>query len=47
MEIISIYTRLFSLDFPDFYYAHSYWQYSYTARVDGIGGYVDLDLQFT
>ncbi|MDR1616496.1 MAG: hypothetical protein LBR98_05740 [Syntrophomonadaceae bacterium] len=34
-------------DFPDFYYAHSSWQYSYTARVDGFGGYVDLDLQFT
>lgn len=31
---------------PDFYYAHSFWQYSYTGTVDGIEGSVDLDLMF-
>jgi len=34
-------------DAPDFYYAHDYWQYSYTGAVPGIEGDVDLDLYFT
>ncbi|MCL2343269.1 MAG: glycoside hydrolase family 25 protein [Firmicutes bacterium] len=32
--------------FSDFYYAHGYWQYSYTAAVPGIEGNVDLNLRF-
>jgi len=31
---------------PDFYYAHSFWQYSYTGKVDGISTDVDLNLMF-
>ncbi len=34
-------------DAPDFYYVHSWWQYSYTASVPGIEGDVDLNLHFT
>ena len=30
--------------YPDFYYAHDFWQYSITGRFDGIEGDVDLDL---
>ena len=30
----------------DFYYEHSFWQYSFTGSVDGIEGDVDLDLYF-
>ena len=30
--------------YPDFYYAHSFWQYSITARLDGVAGELDLDL---
>lgn len=33
-------------DSPDFYYAHSFWQYSYTGAVDGINTNVDLNLMF-
>ncbi len=32
---------------PDFYYAHSIWQFSFTGVIDGIDGDVDLDLAFT
>ena len=46
--------RLAGLDFwvgspgqtPDFYYEHSWWQYSYTGSVPGIQGDVDLNLYF-
>lgn len=31
---------------PTFYYQMDYWQYSSTARVSGIGGNVDVSLQF-
>lgn len=31
---------------PDFYYEHSIWQYSFTARINGIEGDTDLDLMF-
>ncbi|MGI6028234.1 MAG: glycoside hydrolase family 25 protein [Candidatus Heteroscillospira sp.] len=31
---------------PDFAYAHSWWQYSYTGSVPGIQGDVDLNLHF-
>ena len=31
---------------PDFYYAHTVWQYSFTGRVSGIHGDCDLDLYF-
>ncbi|NCB73439.1 MAG: glycoside hydrolase [Clostridia bacterium] len=31
---------------PDFYYAHSMWQYSFTGTVDGIEGGTDLNLLF-
>jgi lysozyme len=34
-------------DVPDFYYAHSIWQYSFTGAVPGITGDVDLNLHFT
>lgn len=33
-------------DAPDFYYAHSMWQFSFTGSVNGIAGEVDLDLAF-
>ena len=33
-------------EWPDFYYRHLIWQYSYTGRVDGIDADVDLNLQF-
>lgn len=33
-------------DYPDFYYAHSLWQYSATGSVPGIATDVDLDLLF-
>ena len=33
-------------DYPDFYYAHDLWQYSYTGHVPGIETYVDLDFWF-
>lgn len=33
-------------NYPDFYYAHNFWQYSYTAQISGIEGDVDLDLFF-
>jgi GH25 family lysozyme M1 (1,4-beta-N-acetylmuramidase) len=33
-------------DYPDFYYYHTFWQYSYTAQVSGIEGDADLDLMF-
>lgn len=32
---------------PDFYYEHSFWQYSVTGSVDGIEGEVDMDMMFT
>ncbi len=32
--------------YPDFYYQHSIWQYSFTGNVSGIEGGVDLDLVF-
>jgi lysozyme len=33
--------------YPDFYYEHQIWQYSFTGTVDGIGGGVDLNMCFT
>ena len=33
-------------DYPDFYYYHTFWQYSYTAQISGIEGDTDLDLMF-
>lgn|GEM_PF-169514 len=33
-------------DSPDFYYAHSMWQYSFTGTVKGIEGGTDLNLMF-
>ena len=33
-------------DWPDFYYAHTLWQYSYTGAVPGIEAKTDLDLWF-
>lgn len=33
-------------DYPDFYYAHNFWQYTCTAQINGIEGNVDLDLLF-
>ncbi len=32
--------------YPDLYYAHDFWQYSYTAKVAGIEPDADLDLMF-
>ena len=32
---------------PDFYYEHSFWQYSVTGSVAGIEGDVDMDMMFT
>lgn len=31
-------------DYSDFYYEHSLWQYTFTGKVDGINGDVDIDL---
>lgn len=33
-------------EYPDFYYAHNWWQYSYTGSVPGIEGETDLNLYF-
>ena len=33
-------------DVDDFYYAHTFWQYTYNGSVDGIQGAVDRDLRF-
>ena len=30
----------------DWYYAHTYWQYTYTGSVDGIEGDVDRNLRY-
>lgn len=32
---------------PDFYYSHSFWQYSVTGSMAGIEGDVDMDMMFT
>ena len=32
--------------YPDFYYAHDIWQYTFTAEVEGIPGVVDMNLRF-
>ena len=32
--------------YPDFYYAHEIWQYTFTAQVAGINGPVDMNLRF-
>ena len=32
--------------YPDFYYAHEFWQYSAAGSIHGISGEVDLDLRF-
>ncbi|MEG1633344.1 MAG: glycoside hydrolase family 25 protein [Oscillospiraceae bacterium] len=32
---------------PDFYYAHSMWQFSFTGKIPGIGTDVDLNLRMT
>lgn len=32
--------------YPDFYYAHEMWQYTFTAQVEGINGPVDMNLRF-
>ncbi len=31
--------------YPDFYYAHNIWQFSFTGKIDGIQGDVDLNLE--
>ena len=31
---------------PDFYYEHHLWQFSFTSRIDGIDADVDMNLQF-
>jgi GH25 family lysozyme M1 (1,4-beta-N-acetylmuramidase) len=31
---------------PEFYYDHTYWQYSFTGSVSGIEGNVDMDVIF-
>lgn len=31
-------------DYSDFYYEHSMWQYTFTGRVDGVNGDVDINL---
>lgn len=33
-------------DYPDFYYDHDIWQFSYQSTIDGIAGEVDLNLYF-
>lgn len=33
--------------YPDFYYAHRLWQFSFTARIPGIDADVDLNLELT
>lgn len=33
-------------NYSDFYYAHTFWQYSYDAVISGIEGATDLDLMF-
>lgn len=33
-------------DYPDFYYEHSFWQYSITGSVDGVDGDVDRNMMF-
>ena len=33
-------------DYPDFYYAHDFWQYTITGSVEGIEGDVDKNLMF-
>ena len=32
--------------YPNFYYAHAIWQYSFEGKVDGISGSTDLDMYF-
>ena len=32
--------------YPDFYYAHDLWQYTFTATLPGIPGVVDMNLRF-
>jgi GH25 family lysozyme M1 (1,4-beta-N-acetylmuramidase) len=32
--------------YPDFYYAHDIWQYTFTAQVEGINTVVDMNLRF-
>jgi lysozyme len=34
-------------NYPDFYYAHTIWQYSFEGQVPGIAGNTDLDMIFT
>jgi lysozyme len=34
-------------NYPDFYYAHSIWQYSFEGSVPGIAGNTDMDMIFT
>ena len=34
-------------EWPDFYYSHAMWQYTFTGQVPGIPADVDLDLYFT
>ncbi len=33
-------------DYPDYYYAHDFWQYSISGDVDGIDGDVDRNMMF-
>ena len=33
-------------NWPEFYYEHTYWQYSFTGTVPGIEGNVDLDVRY-
>ena len=33
-------------EYSDFYYAHTFWQYSYDAIISGIDGETDLDIMF-
>lgn len=32
--------------YPDFYYSHNMWQYSFAGKVDGVNGNVDLNMRF-
>ena len=34
-------------EYPDFYYNHSMWQYSFAGKVDGVNGNVDMNMRFT
>ena len=33
-------------DFPDYYYACEFWQYSFTGSIPGIAGEIDMNMRF-